>query len=148
MTASRLLLFLEERCFADPWTVEQIESQIESPGTMLLLINDTGTVRGADLKDCPPVAAGYLLTAGGSDDAALELMRMGVLPEYRRRGFGEKLLRALREIRPVEVFLEVSENNMPARRLYEKSGFAIISRRKKYYPDNSDALIMKFQIPA
>jgi ribosomal-protein-alanine N-acetyltransferase len=31
------------------------------------------------------------------------------------------------------VFLEVEENNQPARRLYQRAGFAIVGRRERYY---------------
>jgi ribosomal-protein-alanine N-acetyltransferase len=31
------------------------------------------------------------------------------------------------------VFLEVEENNQPARKLYQRAGFAIAGRRERYY---------------
>jgi ribosomal-protein-alanine N-acetyltransferase len=31
------------------------------------------------------------------------------------------------------VFLEVEENNQPARRLYQWAGFAVAGRRERYY---------------
>ena len=40
------------------------------------------------------------------------------------------------------LFLEVNEKNKSAIRAYEKNGFQVISRRKKYY-GRDDALIMK-----
>ena len=41
----------------------------------------------------------------------------------------------------VNVFLEVSEVNYPARKLYEKHGFKPTGKRPKYY-DGVDAIIM------
>ena len=45
------------------------------------------------------------------------------------------------------VFLEVEENNAPARRLYERTGFAVVGRRERYYRqasgEQSNALLMR-----
>jgi ribosomal protein S18 acetylase RimI-like enzyme len=51
---------------------------------------------------------------------------LAVLPEHRGRGIGGALLRAVeaaaRERGCVKVTLEVQENNLPARQLYERAG--------------------------
>lgn len=53
---------------------------------------------------------------------------LSVLPEYRGRGIGQALLRAVegaaRERGCAKVTLEVQENNHRARRLYERAGLA------------------------
>jgi ribosomal-protein-alanine N-acetyltransferase len=45
------------------------------------------------------------------------------------------------------IFLEVEENNQPARRLYERMGFAIVGRRERYYRqaggEQLNALLMR-----
>ena len=49
------------------------------------------------------------------------------------------------------IFLEVAENNIPARRLYEKAGFSEIGRRKNYYKTKSgfcDAICMAKTVSA
>ena len=38
--------------------------------------------------------------------------------------------------------LEVRAGNIPAQRLYEKLGFEIVGRRRHYYRDGEDGLIM------
>ncbi|MGZ8502478.1 MAG: ribosomal protein S18-alanine N-acetyltransferase [Candidatus Limnocylindrales bacterium] len=68
-------------------------------------------------------------------------------PDWRRRHLGERLLLALLDIalerRAAEATLEVRLSNLPARRLYEKSGFRPVGIRPRYYTDNNeDALIM------
>ena len=40
-----------------------------------------------------------------------------------------------------KVFLEVRDSNRQARRIYERFGFKVIGKRKKYYLDE-DALVM------
>jgi len=56
----------------------------------------------------------------------LNLHDFSVLPEYRGRGIGQALLRAVeavaRERGCVKVTLEVQENNRHARKLYERAG--------------------------
>ncbi len=42
-------------------------------------------------------------------------------------------------------FLEVRADNLPARSLYEKLGYAVTTRRMNYYPDGEDALMMAKQ---
>lgn len=44
-----------------------------------------------------------------------------------------------------KIFLEVAENNEKAIKLYEKLGFTIINRRKKYY-NGIDAYVMQKEI--
>ena len=41
------------------------------------------------------------------------------------------------------MMLEVSEANTAATALYLGHGFAVIDRRRRYYPDGTDALIME-----
>jgi [ribosomal protein S18]-alanine N-acetyltransferase len=45
------------------------------------------------------------------------------------------------------VFLEVEENNQPARRLYRSAGFSVVGRRESYYRQSGgealDALLMR-----
>jgi ribosomal-protein-alanine N-acetyltransferase len=66
---------------------------------------------------------------------------------WRRQGVGERLLIALLALAEArgarEATLEVRPSNHPARRLYEKYGFALVGVRPRYYSDdNEDALIM------
>ena len=42
-----------------------------------------------------------------------------------------------------KIFLEVSENNIIAKLLYENQGFKEIYRRENYYKDGSCAIIME-----
>ena len=45
------------------------------------------------------------------------------------------------------IFLEVEENNQPARRLYEWAGFGVVGRRERYYQqpggEQLNALLMR-----
>ncbi|HUG47892.1 MAG TPA: ribosomal protein S18-alanine N-acetyltransferase [Candidatus Limnocylindria bacterium] len=70
-----------------------------------------------------------------------------VLPDWRRRGIGGRLLLALlrlaREHGARVATLEVRVSNVPARTLYQRFGFRPVGIRPRYYSDNhEDALIM------
>ena len=70
-----------------------------------------------------------------------------VLPAYRRRGIGGRLLSELIELAAAlgatVVTLEVRLSNAVARQLYQRFGFRPVGVRPRYYSDNGeDALIM------
>jgi ribosomal-protein-alanine N-acetyltransferase len=72
---------------------------------------------------------------------------VAVLPDYRRRKIGERMLVALFDraarLGAEWLTLEVRASNLPAQRLYEKYGFRPAGIRRRYYSDNNeDAIIM------
>lgn len=76
----------------------------------------------------------------------LEITRIAVKKEYRKKGFGEELLKKIILESSKDIFLEVRITNKAAQKLYEKLGFRLISTRKNYYQDtNESALVFKFQ---
>lgn len=101
----------------------------------------------ADLKKsgCDIVASqnGFIVYRVTLDEA--ELITIGVHPDARRGGIAatmiELMVRDLIARGVKKVFLEVAENNHPARALYERHGFVAVGRRPKYY-DGIDAILM------
>lgn len=89
--------------------------------------------------------SGMILARIAGDEA--EVLTLAVVPARRRRGVGRRLLAAaLGEARrrgARAVFLEVSETNEAARALYATAGFAEVGRRRRYYADGSDALVLR-----
>ncbi|MHB8926213.1 MAG: ribosomal protein S18-alanine N-acetyltransferase [Bacillota bacterium] len=72
---------------------------------------------------------------------------IAVRPEYRGRGYGERLLRRLMELALAgeanRMTLEVRKGNLAAQQLYAKLDFTPQGLRKRYYTDtNEDAIIM------
>jgi SSU ribosomal protein S18P alanine acetyltransferase (EC 2.3.1.-) len=71
---------------------------------------------------------------------------LAVHPEWRRRNIGERLLQALLDkasaLHASSATLEVRVSNLAAQRLYQKFGFVEVGRRKRYYRDGEDALLM------
>ena len=92
---------------------------------------------------------GFAVSRMAADEA--EILSIAVAASHRGRGLSRDLLLthlghlAGRGVRTV--FLEVEENNQPARRLYERSGFTVVGRRERYYRQPSgeqlNALLMR-----
>jgi ribosomal-protein-alanine N-acetyltransferase len=92
---------------------------------------------------------GFAVSRMAADEA--EILSIAVAASHRGRGLSRELLLthlghlAGRGVR--SVFLEVEENNQPARRLYERAGFGVVGRRERYYrqPDGEqlNALLMR-----
>ncbi len=81
-----------------------------------------------------------------------EMINFYVDKKYQGMGFGKMILEfaiELCEMSKVQnLTLEVREDNIVARSLYEKYGFQFSHRREKYYQDGSDALLLikKFEV--
>ncbi|GJM26252.1 MAG: hypothetical protein DHS20C16_26670 [Phycisphaerae bacterium] len=80
--------------------------------------------------------AAILLTSTVTDRSALEVVYMGVSSSGRNRGLGKLLLSLAKQracaLELSSVTLAVDAINMPARRLYEKSGFIERARRRAW----------------
>lgn len=88
---------------------------------------------------------GYAYCADAAGDA--ELLRIAVMPDFRRRGTGALLLSemhaALKEKGIARVFLEVRESNVSARALYMSFGYREDGKRRNFYSDpKEDAVLM------
>jgi ribosomal-protein-alanine N-acetyltransferase len=101
----------------------------------------------AEDADAQVLGDGGLMTIDGT----AQIMTVGVVPPARRRGVGRLLVRGLvaeavkRAAR--EVLLEVRDDNVAARALYESEGFAVIGARRGYYENGRvDALVMRREL--
>ncbi|GBF96158.1 hypothetical protein Rsub_08906 [Raphidocelis subcapitata] len=76
----------------------------------------------------------------------LQLLELAVHPDCRRRGLGAALLRRLLLEAGCDAaaaaVLEVRADNGGALALYAAHGFGEVGRRRRYYPDGCDALLM------
>jgi ribosomal-protein-alanine N-acetyltransferase len=92
---------------------------------------------------------GFAVSRMAADEA--EILSIAVAASHRGRGLSRNLLLthlghlAGHGIRTI--FLEVEENNQPARRLYERAGFSVAGRRERYYQqpggEQLNALLMR-----
>jgi ribosomal-protein-alanine N-acetyltransferase len=79
--------------------------------------------------------AGYGILSVAAGEA--HVLNLCVDPEYRRLGYGDRLLdemlRRAKAASVKEVFLEVRPSNVNALSLYHKKGFRQIAHRRAYY---------------
>jgi ribosomal-protein-alanine N-acetyltransferase len=84
--------------------------------------------------------AGFILSRLAADEA--EILSVAVSSSRRGRGLARALLnlhmRRLAGLGARAVFLEVDEENEPARQLYRRAGFREVGRRPGYYQQGRD----------
>lgn len=93
-------------------------------------------------------AKGFILFQKIFDE--IEVITFCVLPHFRNQKLGTKILLHLLEIAKIssvkKIFLEVSEQNIIAQKVYRSCGYHQIDKRPNYYRSAngiSDALIMQ-----
>lgn len=78
-----------------------------------------------------------------------DVQTVAVADDRQGRGVGGLLVSALVahawDIGCTRIFLEVRAGNDAALRLYEAAGFVRLGRRRRYYPDGSDAVTMRLR---
>ena len=127
---------LEKLCFADPWSLSSIASELNNPLALWLVAVEDGDLIGY---------IGSQSVMGESD-----MMNVAVHPDHRRKGVGETRVLALCEALSGEntsLALEVRASNAPAISLYEKLGFVQVGLRRNYYRNpKEDALILRKEL--
>ena len=127
---------LEKLCFADPWSLSSIASELNNPLALWLV-----AVKDGDL-------IGYIGSQSVMGES--DMMNVAVHPDHRRKGLGEMLVLALCEALSGEntsLALEVRSSNAPAISLYEKLGFVQVGLRRNYYRNpKEDALILRKEL--
>ena len=78
-------------------------------------------------------------------DDEINILNIAIDKSHQKRGHGSNMLLDYLRIIPEKstIFLEVNENNNNAISIYKKHSFKKINKRKSYYKDGSDAIIMK-----
>jgi ribosomal-protein-alanine N-acetyltransferase len=88
---------------------------------------------------------GFILSRLAVGEA--EILSVAIAPARRGRGLARPLLdlhlRRLAGLGIGTVFLEVDQNNAPARALYGRAGFYEVGQRQGYYPSGSAALVLR-----
>jgi ribosomal-protein-alanine N-acetyltransferase len=81
---------------------------------------------------------GYII---GDEEKGM-IISIAVHPEYRKKGYGKKMMEHIFKFMKGEIFLQVRKSNKGAIKFYEKMGFKKKGEIKKYYFDGEDAYIM------
>ncbi|BAZ45139.1 ribosomal-protein-alanine acetyltransferase [Chondrocystis sp. NIES-4102] len=133
------IVSLDQLCLGGIWTSEGYISEIESPNSNLLGLH----ILDENYTNSEIIGMGCLWVI--ADEAHITLL--AIHPDYRRQGLGQLLLLTLLESAVARnlnwATLEVNAHNDGAINLYEKLGFNIIGKRKKYYKSTGDdALVL------
>jgi ribosomal-protein-alanine N-acetyltransferase len=129
------ILRIESISFTNPWTREMYLSELEHRDVSFFYI----------ARDAVGEAIGFCSCWLVLDE--IHINNLAVLPEHRRGGVGSALIEhVLKEggARGAHrATLEVRRSNEPARKLYEKFGFAVTAVRRGYYTrPEEDALVL------
>lgn len=124
---------IEQICFRENWSARLLRESFLCSWNIMLGAEEEGRLIG--------YGAASVIAGEG------EIQRLAVLPEFRGKGRGRKLLDELvnhaKEQGAKVLALEVRESNLPARKLYISAGFLEEARRKDYYRNpKEDAVIM------
>ena len=134
---ARMLARIHAASFHRGWGEAEFEGMLSERNTLVHRLRQGGAV------------IGFSVSRIAADEA--EILSIAVAPSHRGRGLSRDLFLthlghlAGRGVRTV--FLEVEENNHPARKLYERAGFAVAGRRERYYKEAGgvelNALVMR-----
>ncbi len=139
---------LESSLFGpDAWSEAQVREELTGERrSAWVATGATGPAPGA----AGPAVAGYAVTLTAGE--VVDLQRIGVHPDHQRRGLARLLLDAAVGAARAEgadrMLLEVSAANQAALALYEAAGFEEIDRRRRYYRDDTDAVVMRLRLAA
>lgn len=127
------IVALERELFgADAWSADSVLAEVSKADRFAVV----ATV-GSDL-------VGYAATMRSAD--LVDLQRIGVSPPRRRKGIARALLDTVMVRAAADgasrMLAEVAPGNRAALLFYSRAGFVEIDRRRHYYRDGSDALVL------
>lgn len=121
---------LHAGCFNEPWSEHSFTDMLSLPTTF-----GFGVYQG-------PGLVGFVLASLVVDEA--EILTLAVDTALRRQGVAGGLLdvvEATAKARGAQrIFLEVADDNTPARRLYQKRAYKAFGRRPRYYATPTAAI--------
>lgn len=121
---------IEKACFSKPWNEISIAAELKNEFSQFYVAVENGKAVGF---------VGLYALTGEAD-----IVRVGVLPQYRNRGIARAVLQKSLEHIDGDVFLDVRESNEAAIALYRSLGFYDTGIRKNYYSEpEENAVLMK-----
>lgn len=118
--------------FDDFWTESILKSELENENSKYIVAKENENIVGF---------AGIIILP---DD--VEITNIVTKKTERKKGIGnlllDKLINIAQETGKDNISLEVNEKNIIAINLYKKFGFEEVGRRRKYYNQREDAIIM------
>ena len=149
---------LERELFGpSAWSEAMIRGELTAPGRWYVAADDPADAALDAQGDGSGPGGGSRALVGYAglwfDGDVTQVMTIGVAPAAQRQGIGSALLEALvtrsRDLGASAVLLEVRVDNDAAVALYERFGFAVLGRRRRYYqPEDADAWTMRLDLDA
>ena len=146
---------LEREAFADDaWSEQSWWAELAGrPRREYVVLTEAGGPQ-APVTVGPQAAAssGEILGYAGLDHSGdtADVMTITIAPAGRRRGLGSLLLDALIELTQARgeghLLLEVRADNAPALALYHRAGFTRVTTRRRYYPGDVDAHVLRLTL--
>ncbi|BCR05166.1 ribosomal-protein-alanine acetyltransferase [Desulfuromonas versatilis] len=127
------VLEVERQCYTHPWSEPQFRCEME------------GAFSSVDLLLVDGELAGFLCSRYLQGE--LEVLNVATAPRFRRLGVARQMLSHVlgqaAQKGMDSAYLEVRAGNLAAVALYQSFGFRPSYRRRAYYPDGEDALVME-----
>ena len=128
---------IENSSFEKPWKRSQLMDDIR---------NNIGSENWVFVQDKKVV--GYIF--GWIIQNEFHLYNIAVHPNYLRKKIGQKLINHIisrvADQKVNVILLEVSVNNVSARKCYQSLGFVEVGMRKDYYSKGDDAILYNLEI--
>ena len=129
---------LDQKSFEGLWAKSQWEKELTDPKRICLGIIDSVS------KKLLGLCSAWLVI----DE--LHITFIAVYPMHQRKGLGKLLLSEIikrsKSLKTNHIYLEVKNNNEPAKAFYKSMGFKPIGFRFNFYKDGSDALTLTREI--
>jgi [ribosomal protein S18]-alanine N-acetyltransferase len=127
------IVIMHGEAFTPPWGEDMIRPLLENPASVTFIAR-VG-LAGAN--------TGFIIGQVAADVS--EIVAVGVVPAWQRRGIGAHLIgafgRAAARAGAQRLFLEVAEDNIAAYKLYSSIGCVEVGRRKGYYERAGSAAV-------
>lgn len=129
---------------ADAWSRATLDGELTGSGRVVVVAEEPPPA-GTTAAETGTVVGWALARVVGE---VADLQRVAVRPDRQGSGLGRRLVAAVVEAAGTaggeRVLLEVAVGNAPARAAYRRVGFRQIARRRRYYRDGSDALVLRW----
>ena len=130
------ILVLEKLLYKDPWNESNYESEVAH--------NDYAYMYVLEENDVILGYAGFWLSYEYAT-----ITKVSINPALQSKGLGYYLFSFIMniaiELGATSFSLEVRESNIKAQNLYSKSGYTKQGKRKGYYSDGEDAIVMIYE---
>lgn len=131
------VLAIEQDSFPSPWGILMFRGELKSAVSFPMVAVDKGGV-----------VIGYICPMLVLDEG--HILNVAVRPDQRGKGIGkmmvQEVLQCFRSRGASFVSLEVRPSNLVAAALYFEMGFREVGRRKRYYENGEDAILMDYII--